>query len=322
MSEDPRAGHAFDRALKSGLAGLALALLGACASPPRHPEAFSFAVLGDTPYSEREERAFERMIGRINAEPLAFVVHVGDFKGAGECSDALFARRKAQFDTFAAPLVYTPGDNEWTDCRRRSMGSGDPLERLAKLRQVFFAGPRSLGAATMPTEAQDRCLAPPVAGCGCGAYPENRSWKRSGVRFVTLNVPGSENNEGFDPASDAEARCRNVANARWLERAIEASVAEHGRALVIAIQADPWRSTRGTYLALLARIEAGAARLGRPVLFIHGDTHTYVVDRPLQGPITRLETFGSPFVGWVKVDFEPDAPEVFSFEPHLEALVP
>ena len=29
-------------------------------------------------------------------------IHVGDIKGGGACSDALFARRKAQFDTGAA----------------------------------------------------------------------------------------------------------------------------------------------------------------------------------------------------------------------------
>jgi hypothetical protein len=285
------------------------------------PDRFTFAVLGDTPYGEGEEREFPLMIERINHAHVDFSIHVGDFKGSGDCSDALFAKRYAQFDTFAAPLIYTPGDNEWTDCRRTHMGSMDPLERLARLRTVFFSDRFSLGVTRLATEAQDACLAPPVAGCGCGAYPENRSWEFRGVRFVTLNVPGSNNNVGFDAASDAEALCRNAANARWLEGAADAARAPGVRALVIAIQANPWDTNRPVYREFLAQVEA-AARIGKPVLFIHGDTHTYRVDYPFTAPIRRLETFGSPFVGWVAVTVDPAHPELFVFQPHLQKLVP
>ena len=305
-------------------ATFALALLAAaCASQPPHPDAFSFAVVGDTPYNDQEERQWRAMIGRINREPLAFVIHVGDFKGGGECSDALFAQRRAEFDSFAHPLVYTPGDNEWTDCRRKYMGSMDPLERLARLRQVFFTDRFSLGARRIATDAQDQCLAPPVAGCGCASYPENRAWEQAGVRFVTLNVPGSDNNVGFDAASDAEALCRNAANARWLERAVRAAEAPGTRALVIAIQGNPWETRHPpVYFEFLKQVEASATRVRKPVLFIHGDSHTYRVDTPFTAPITRMETYGSPFVGWVKVTVDPAVPQLFRFEPKLQRFVP
>jgi hypothetical protein len=303
---------------------LAAALLAAaCATRAPHPEAFTFAVVGDTPYNEHEERAWRAMIGRINREPLAFVIHIGDFKGGGECSDALYAQRRAEFDAFVHPLVYTPGDNEWTDCRRKYMGSMDPLERLARLRQVFFTDRHSLGARRIATDAQDQCLAPPVDGCGCAAYPENRAWEHAGVRFVTLNVPGSDNNVGFDAASDAEAICRNAANARWLERAVRAAEAPGTRALVIAIQGNPWDTRKpAVYREFLAQVEASAARVRKPVLFIHGDSHTYRVDTPFTAPVTRLETYGSPFVGWVRVTVDPAVPRLFGFEPKLQRFVP
>ena len=41
-------------------------------------------------------------------------------------------------DRFEGPLVHTPGDNEWTDCYRKKAGEFDPLERLAKVRAMFF----------------------------------------------------------------------------------------------------------------------------------------------------------------------------------------
>ena len=308
--------------MTSARAALAATLLAAgCAAPPPSPDAFTFAVVGDTPYSDAEEREWLGMIERINREEVAFTLHVGDFKGDGDCSDALFARRRAQFDSFARPLVYTPGDNEWADCRRRSMGSSVPLERLARLREVFFREPRSLGRATFATEMQAQCSAPAPQGCGC-AYPENRAWTHAHVAFVTLNVPGSHNNVGFDDASDAEAKCRDAANAQWLERAVAAAEAPGVRALVIAVQANPWIAKKPVYAPLLAQVERTYGRLRKPVLFIHGDSHTYRADWPFAAPVARLETYGSPFVGWVKVTVDPAKPGLFSYQPKLQRFVP
>jgi len=296
-------------------------LLAGCAAKPPGPDAFVFGVLGDTPYTEREDAEFLSMIRRINQEDLAFSIHVGDFKGSGACSDELFRKRLAEFNSFAAPLIYTPGDNEWTDCRRRHMGSGDPLDALARLRKIFFTEARSLGEAKIDTAMQLACEAPPPSGCGC-AFPENRQWVHGRVVFVTLNVPGSDNNVGHDAASDAEARCRDAANAQWLDRAAALAAGAGMRALVIAIQANVWDSKKPVYDALRRQVESLYGRLGKPILFIHGDTHLYRVDYPFAVPIRRLETYGSPFVGWVRVTVDPSKPELFSFEPKLHKFVP
>src|SRR5215212_1522115 len=176
---------------------LALALCGCASIPPTHPEAFSFGVMGDTQYNEREELAFVAMLARVSREDLAFVVHVGDIAGGWDCTDELYERRKREFDASAHPFIYTPGDNEWTDCRQKKSGNREPLERLARIREVFFPDRYSLGAKRIELLVQDRCLEGPE-GCRCPAYPENRFWTRGGVRFVTLNVPGSENNTGHD----------------------------------------------------------------------------------------------------------------------------
>jgi len=296
-------------------------LLAGCAAKPPGPDAFVFGVLGDTPYTEREDAEFLSMIRRMNQESLAFSIHVGDFKGSGACSDELFRKRLAEFNSFAAPLIYTPGDNEWTDCRRRHMGSGDPLDALARLRKTFFTEARSLGEAKIDTAMQLACEAPPPSGCGC-AFPENRQWVHGRVVFVTLNVPGSDNDVGHDAASDAEARCRDAANAQWLDRAAALAAGAGMRALVIAIQANVWDSKKPVYDALRRQVESLYGRLGKPILFIHGDTHLYRVDYPFAVPIRRLETYGSPFVGWVRVTVDPSKPELFTFEPKLHKFVP
>jgi hypothetical protein len=299
-------------------------LLAGCAVRAPTGEGFVFGVMGDTPYNEREEAHFVRMLERMGEEPLAFIVHVGDIKAGSNapCTDALFEKRRAQLDRSRHALVYTPGDNEWTDCRRSSNGAADPIERLARLREVFFADRWSLGVERIETRVQDDRVAP------CGAYPENRAWTRGRVRFVTLNIPGSDNNVGFDPASDAEALCRNAANRRWLARAVDESEGADTRALVVSIQANPWDTKKAVFKDFLAQLAQAARRLRKPLLFVHGDTHIYRVDTPFSDAagtimnLTRLETYGSPFVGWVRVTVDPQRPEVFTFQPRTEAFVP
>ena len=305
----------------AAIAAAALLIAG-CATHPPSPGSFSFAVVGDVPYNAREEVQFERLLQAIDSEDVAFAVHVGDFKGGGTaCTDALFERRRAQFDASRHPFFFVPGDNEWTDCRRPENGGSDALERLARLRELFFAQPASLGQRRMPARAQSSCLATAVEGCGCGAHPENLAWSHGTAAFVTLNVTGSDNNTGFDAANDTEARCRNEANRRWLALAVDAAIAGGAPVLVVIIQANPWWSLHRAHEAFVAQLEGAARRFRRPVLLVHGDTHTYHVDYPLAG-VTRLETYGSPFVGWIKVTVAPADAVPFRFDSRLVAVVP
>ena len=252
-------------------------------------------------------------------------------KGGEPCTDDLYFRRRAQFDASAHPFFYTPGDNEWTDCRGTSGGPRDPIERLARLREIFFADDRSLGRTRLPATSQRECIAPTLPECGCAAHPENRAWTIAPVRFVTLNVTGSDNNEGYDAANDREARCRNEANRQWLERAVADSMSGDIRALVVMMQANPWWNLHksGAFDAFLSDFTAAAARLQKPVLLMHGDTHMYRVDTPFEDGfglpvrnITRMETYGSPFVGWVRVTVDPSKSDLFSFESNLVGVQP
>lgn len=311
--------------VRAAAAVAALVLLGGCALRPPSGEAFSFGLMGDLPYGEEEETRFVAMLRAIDAEPLAFLAHVGDFRGGHErCSDALFLRRRAQFDASRHAFVFTPGDNEWADCPGLH---GEPsLERLARLREVFFSRDATLGAHALPQRSQRECLQPPVEGCGCGSLPENRAWSVGRVAFVTVNVSGSRNNVGRGPVTDREARCRDEGNARWLAAAAGAARGADAAALVILTQANPWWTHGSEYDAFLAAVRATAARFPRPVLLAHGDTHFYRADQPFRDDfgeplpnLQRLETWGSPFVGWVKVNVDPARPEPFTFDPRLAA---
>jgi hypothetical protein len=241
-----------------------------CAHPPA--PGFSFALLGDTPYSAREVERLDRLIGDLNAEPLDLVVHLGDIGASREaCTDAWLDARKAQLARIRHPVVLVPGDNEWTDCR-------DPLARLAAWRERFCAAP-------FPVEAQS------------GEYCEHRRWQAAGLLFVALNVPGSNNNR-----RDPQERARRMkAVLAWLDDSA-ALAASRDLTLVVLMQADPFVALPRDGFAPLreAMARLGKAMPGR-VILAHGDLHMYVEDEPWPG-VRRLEVWGSPFVSWVRAE--------------------
>lgn len=296
---------------------LAAALLLSAAA---HAETWRFALIGDTPYDNAERRALPHMLERIAAEQPAFIVHAGDFKsGNAPCSDALFNDRHALFDAAAVPLIYVPGDNEWTDCSRILAGGFDPLERLQKLREIFFAEPSSLGKNRLQVERQS------------AAYPEHQRWRLGPALFLTLNVPGGNNNNygrGFAPG--AEFLARNPATVDWLKQGFATARREKSTAIVITMQANPGFKHFAAGLAhngfreLLDTLREETLAFAGQVLLVHGDTHTQRIDHPLRHPqskqplanFTRAETFGNPFMGWTTVTIDSEPPRRFRFAVH------
>ncbi len=299
--------------------GMLMASFGLVLAVGAHAETWRFAVIGDTPYNSYEERQLPVMLDDIAAENPQFIVHAGDFKASWTpCNDALFHDRRALFDASKVPLIYVPGDNEWSDCHRVTTGGFDPLERLQKLRELFFATPRSLGQRALAVEQQN------------GAYPEQLRWRLGPVRFVSLNVPGSNNNFGHRKTPSAEYLARNPAVTEWLQQSFATARRENAAGLVIVMQANPGFKdaaaglTHVGYRQLLDTLRRETLAFPGQVLLIHGDTHWQRIDKPLREPIngrpitnfTRLETFGYPLLGWVKVIIDDEDPQLFRFEVH------
>lgn len=256
-------------------------LVGACAAAPPPQSGRTFALMGDTPYSHAQANLLDSLIDRVNAEPLAFAAHVGDItSGQGPCDDEWLLERKRQFERFRLPFVLLPGDNDWTDCHRSGF---DPLERLAKWRQLFCV---PIGLPGFARQAGEHC--------------ENVRWELGDLVFAGLNVPGSNNNLGRTPEMNAEHARRMAAVFAWLDQAGQRMRA--GNMLVILMQANPFQRPRGNTDGF-ATLRARLARLGQAhpgkVLLVHGDTHLYRDDQPLPG-LRRVEVPGAPQVRWLR----------------------
>jgi hypothetical protein len=318
-------------------AGLAQPAVTASAeSGKTDPSSYVFGVIGDVPYGADQVAAFPGWVDQISADPdLRFVTHVGDIKnGSSVCSDAYFDFIRGQFDRFDTPLVFTPGDNEWTDCHRTNNGPYDPYERLDALRATFFPEPGvTLGAQTMKVDDQ-------------AGFPENVDWHASRVTFTTAHVVGSNN--GMAPwtgASEPNARqiaevaARNEANIAQLREAFAEAEQRHDRAVVVFQQADmfdptlPSEPTFADVSAFKSWVQAlvdESAAFGRPVYLIDGDSHVYNIDQPLAAGskwltlygvdgtadnLTRITVDGSSNnTDWLKVSVERSGPHVLTWE--------
>src|SRR5262249_19663906 len=143
---------------------------------------------------------------------LAFVVHVGDLSSPRyACTDEMLARRLGQFWASAHPLVFTPGDNDWTDCHDPGVPGGNPLARLDKVRATFFPGNQAPGRRAVARGRQSDD--PAFAG-----YRENARWDLGRVPLRTLHAPGSNNGRGGAADGDAEWAERNRANLAWMRQ--------------------------------------------------------------------------------------------------------
>ena len=256
-------------------------------------------MVGDIPYGAAQAAQLPRWIDQINADrSVALVAHLGDIKsGSTLCSDAYFDQIRGQFDRFRNPLVYTPGDNEWTDCHRPNNGPFNPVERLDVVRDVFFDQPgRTLGRRAVRVHSQED-----------DGYPENVRFTRADVSFAAVHIVGSNNslapwtgNTTPTPQQTAEVLGRTAAAIEWIGDTFDAARRERSRAVVLMTQADMFDPTNTDptfaevygFQPIVAAIARETTRFGKPVYLFNGDSHIYNADMPLAASSPWRDLYG------------------------------
>jgi hypothetical protein len=290
-------------------------------------EPFKFVALGDMPYTIPEDYVrYEQLIKAINKQGPSFSIFVGDTKsGSTPCSDENNQKVKNYFNQFTSPLVYSIGDNEWTDCHRTLAGSYDPIERLEKLRSTFFSTRESQGYQRLLLNRQSD-VDPQFS-----KFVENSYWVKNHIIFVNLHIPGSNNNFARNEEAITEYRERNAANIEWIKQMFAKASSHEYVGIVFAFQADifysPGQATDSDsgYKDTLEAFAIGSQGLKKPVLLIHGDSHRLIIDQPLKSRsenevienVIRLEVMGDKQVQAVEVTVNPKAEQPFGFTPLL-----
>lgn len=262
-------------------------------------DSYTFAVIGDIPYGQAQIASFPAVVQQLNADPdVKFVAHLGDIKsGSSLCSDEYFASVRSAFDQFADPLVYTPGDNEWTDCHRTNNGGYDPLERLAAIRKVFFPVPnRTLGQRQMRVTSQ-----------AAQGFVENVRFERADVEFAAVHVVGSNNSTvpwtgrtAVTPEQAAEVSARTAADIALIRKTFAQAREERAKAVTLFLQADMFDETvtapkiadYSAFIPIVDTIARESARFGRPVYLFNGDSHVFRTDQPLAAGSKWLSFYG------------------------------
>src|SRR5262249_52337402 len=232
-----------------------------------------------------------------------------------------------------------PGDNEWTDCHKSKEGSsGYPLFELKAVRDLFFSNPGyTIGG------RKKQVLSQAFSNVDSDRqFVENVMWEESSVVFVTLNLPGSNNDTvawtGIfsNPTAQAqEVAERTAADLRWLAGAFAQAESDQAKGIVILTQADMWdlSAIGGDGLDQYDSIVQELADLcnGFPghVLLINGDSHVFEVDTPLADPssptgmihgtqavsnLTRITVEGSTAANeWLRLKIDPENADLFSW---------
>ena len=308
--------------LRPFLFAIALSCAGAAFAQP-----FKFIALGDMPYKIPEDFIrYERLISEINKSNPSFSIFIGDTKsGSSPCSDEYNLIVKKYFNQFSSPLIYSIGDNEWTDCHRPLAGAYDPIERLQSLRKTFFASNMSLGKTQL--ELVRQADTDPKHS----KFVENSMWVKNHFLFVNLHIPGSNNNFERDESAKQEYFERNEANLSWINRAFNTATSKQYSGIILFYQADIFYNRNQAvdpasgYRDTLQTLSKRAQSFKKPVLLIHGDSHRLIIDQPLKSidqkhvleNVIRLEVMGAEQVQAVEIQVDGKLEQPFRFSPIL-----
>lgn len=291
-----------------------------CTAQTNKNDSFSFIAFGDMPYVLPQDYArFERLIQTVNQQKSVFSVHVGDIKsGSTICSEEYYNKIYNYFLQFENPFIYTPGDNEWTDCNRKDAGAYSPEERLEVVRKTFFRDHNSYGKNKLALTSQS--LNPSFT-----KFVENNRWTLGNIAFATIHLVGTNNNFVIDSKNhNQEFYERNEANLAWLDEVFKEAKAKNNLGLVLFTQADMFNGDKGTlgFESILKKLAELTQDFKKPVLLINGDSHQFVINKPLKDKatkatlmnFTRLQVFGETDIHAVKISVDPNSSQLFLFE--------
>ncbi|VXC70929.1 hypothetical protein [Massilia sp. 9I] len=214
------------------------------------PRVHSFAVVGHRA-AEGGEAALKDVLQEAKDEDLAFLVVTG-IKGEQEaCGDRVYQKRRELFDKEKRPVILSLSGSDWTGCRN-SAGRTNAIERLNRLRELFYGEPEALGKEKLPVT---RLSSSPRFR----SYAENAHWQVGKVLYATINLPAANNHYLPAAGRNSEYEDRSVANRFWLNRLFAIAKQDKVDAVVLFAEGNmqPLLQPANGLRALLQRAPTG-----------------------------------------------------------------
>tara|TARA_R110002095_G_scaffold105757_2_gene92556 strand:- start:6161 stop:7024 length:864 start_codon:yes stop_codon:yes gene_type:complete len=243
----------------------------------------TFYVMGDVPYKPAEDVLLPQQIAAVPSD-AQFVIHVGDIKGgAAPCNEAVFQKVAGMLSQSKTPVFIIPGDNEWNDC-------ANP-DQAWKLWEQYFMRFDRRWQHRLPVIRQ-------------WEHEENFSFVKGSTLFVGLNIVGGRVHDA------AEWKQRHAADLDWVHRNLRRFGAEVS-SLVILGHAKPIRIHNDFF----DPFSKEALQFQKPILYIHGDGHAWIYDRPFAAKnILRVEVDSGGIAPPLKVTVTGDKNNPFQFD--------
>ncbi len=224
--------------------------------PPRKGE-FKVAVVGHSFRKGDGDAEFRRLLAEAGSAEPAFIIATGIKTSSEPCSDRLYADRRELMNSAEQPLVLLTAGSDWTECRN-SNGKSNAVERLNRIRELFFADSESLGKNKM-------LLARQSGIAKFRDYAENAYWEHENVLFVTINVPAKNNHYLSEAGRNSEYEDRMVANRGWLHRAFLTAKSRKLAGIVLLMDGDIGAHVEQGFFARLAQKKDGFTETRRLV---------------------------------------------------------
>ncbi|MFS2115232.1 hypothetical protein [Herbaspirillum frisingense] len=196
------------------------------------PQDFSFGVINHALAGSAGEEKLRREIAETDADNLAFVVVNGIKSPSESCDDNLYSQRHEMLSQAQNGIFLSLAGSDWITCRDRENRS-DAIERLARMRDIFYAGEFSLGATRLPMLRQS--LTPKFR-----SYAENTRWEVGNVLFATVNLPAGNNHFLLDGGRNNEFEDRLIANRNWLQHLFAFAALKKSAAIVFFSDGNPF----------------------------------------------------------------------------------
>jgi hypothetical protein len=207
-------------------------------------EIHRFAIIGHS-LADGGEARLKQALEKADDKSTAFVVVTG-IKGAKEaCSDKLYQQRRDLVGDARRPVIVVPAASDWTECRN-SAGRSNAIERLNRLRELFYAEPQALGARKLALTRQS--MSPRFR-----SYAENAHWSVGKVLYAVLNLPANNNHYVTEAGRNSEYEDRLVANRFWLNRLFAIARRDKLEAIVLFAEGDLKALSQPTGLRALLR---------------------------------------------------------------------